>query len=815
MELRFCLTLKSDYHVSAGFGLGAQLDSVLLRDADDVLVLRGSTLTGILRDGLWRLLQTTPKLQSHFAPHARAEQEQRAAGESVASAYCREKPVCPLCRIFGSPQRPKRWRIASARPESARKPLKENCLEHIDAQVAARIHVNPRTRRAAARSLFRQEEGDSRLIFHFSVTCDDDDAHEEAALIFAAARMVRRFGSSRRRGRGECELHLVANNGEIDESLEAVLREKFSNTWLQGTPVLPTEAQAREWRKPTATGGEAVRYRLIVRTDEPVVMAARAAAGNMFDCLPYINASTVWGALAREAAVRWRLRKTEDYREGTFYRDNAAYRAFMDVFLRGLMRISPLYPADYKAGLTPSLHLMIPAPFDLLSCKAFPGFKTDNWDTSHHGVYGCATELDILKNCPECKMALTSLGGFLPVKSGSQRLEGVRHRDELHPRINPLTQRAATGDLFGYVALESGQYFIGETTCQDAGTCEALRALTEVLKEKEPFYLRLGKATRRGYGKVSVWVEPIGNSEIDRWRGKTLKERVKDPKAPIRLTLLSDAIVPDAWGRFRQTLNDPAWIEEILNAPFKPNKKFQLEKDDCNNPKVIRTYCKTDYIDGFNNNLGLPRWRDIAFKAGSAVGFRLCPPSDADERNQWFDALINRLQAVEEEGIGLRRNEGFGMIAFNHPVYEGSAGLGDTDLEIPEALRLASAPGSGALATVLSQAACMKEWEEELREINSELFEDERWMAVARWLRTATGHTTDKLKEGLKHFGEASLLTTVKRDKKIFFTREKPKAIAHLERWLDKIGQAKQPDRVQRIMVERLAERLAACVKRE
>jgi hypothetical protein len=124
MELRFCLTLKSNYHVSAGFGLGAQLDSVLLRDADGVLVLRGSTLTGILRDGLWCLLQTTPKLQSHFAPHARAEQEQRAAEQSVASAYCREEPVCPLCRIFGSPQRPKRWRIASARPEGAGKASK-------------------------------------------------------------------------------------------------------------------------------------------------------------------------------------------------------------------------------------------------------------------------------------------------------------------------------------------------------------------------------------------------------------------------------------------------------------------------------------------------------------------------------------------------------------------------------------------------------------------------------------------------------------------------------------------------------------------
>jgi CRISPR-associated protein Csx10 len=52
MKLTFTLTLKADYHIGAGHGLGSQVDSALLRDGDKVPVIRGSTIEGLLRDGL-------------------------------------------------------------------------------------------------------------------------------------------------------------------------------------------------------------------------------------------------------------------------------------------------------------------------------------------------------------------------------------------------------------------------------------------------------------------------------------------------------------------------------------------------------------------------------------------------------------------------------------------------------------------------------------------------------------------------------------------------------------------------------------------
>jgi CRISPR-associated protein Csx10 len=154
----------------------------------------------------------------------------------------------------------------------------------------------------------------------------------------------------------------------------------------------------------------------------------------------------------------------------------------------------------------------------------------------------------------------------------------ARRRDELHPRINPITQKVATGDLFGYVALESGQYFMGEIWCENNEVWQALCELTGVLKSQEAFKLRLGKATRRGYGLSTLWVEEI--TATHPWRVLPMDKRVTDvPTSPfivLTMTLLTDAIIPDQWGRSRQTLNDPGWLENFLNAHADFGKSFQL-----------------------------------------------------------------------------------------------------------------------------------------------------------------------------------------------------------------------------------------------
>ncbi len=776
MRLNFILTLQSDYHIGAGHGLGSQVDSALLRDSDKVPVLRGSTLEGLLRDGLWRLLQT---------PLFSRKRKCQASGltDDNAPAYCVTEP-CPICCIFGTPAAPKPWRVSSARPLGAEKPLSRSAhwsSGQTGAQIAARVRVSPRMRRAEARKLFKQEEGDRRLEFTFTVTRLGNmaAAADEASLLVAAARMVRRFGAARRRGRGESKIRLESVEGwptalPKGKTWQDHLLDHFRKTWLENGPS-KVSASPRAWTTPQAATTGPLRFRLIVRLDEPVIIARRAEAGNIFEGGYVISGATLSGSLAAEAAARWELS------------NHQLYEHFLNIFRRGDVHFWPLYPAFIQQTLACPT---IPAPHDLLVCKIHRTL-----DPHHNAIKSYAREVSVPEECSTCKcqIPLVQLGGFVAVRDGAASVT-PQQREEMHPRINPRTQRVATGNLFGYVALESGQYFVGEIWCKDDQAWQVLQQFTGAVKEKEPFQLRLGKATRRGYGLVTAWLERIADSSsTDPWRGKPLEQRVTNPSAPITLTLLTDAILPDVWGRFRQSF-DEALIEELIGTPV----------------EIIRVFCKAGYVDGFNNHLGLPRWRDIALKAGSAVGFRLKNTTD-------LTTLQTRLKKVEGEGIGLRRHEGFGQVTFNHPVYEGGAGVVGTEMFIPNELRLASAPTASPAKQIKSDFDFIRCWVKDLRDegkFNESYFRELKWDAVARWLHTAADRPVDELVSELDHFGKSDILTTVPREAKEHFTKpEARKAIEHLKDWLERVRE--QSDMVRRIAIELLANRIAASVERK
>jgi len=818
MKLTFQLQLTTDYHIGAGHGLGSQVDAALLREGDGLPVLRGSTLEGLLRDGMWRLLQMPP-LAAHFQAH-RAEELRRHATRDEVVAWCADAAVCPLCRVFGTPGAPKRWRISSARPDGAEKFLRRQnawSAGQEGAQVAARVRVNPRLRRAEDRKLFKQEEGDARLSFTFTATCaDDEQALDEAALLTAAARMVRRLGSARRRGRGECSLHLLnveadeGNTLTADMATQTGLLSHFKN-WLAADALRPRLTRViREWQSPTeqkdSSATAPVRRWLMVKLDEPLLLAKRAQAGNEFETVEQIPGVAVLGALAARAAERWQLAQADV--------QSHLYQTFVALFKNGAAQFGPLYPT--KAGdstVTPA----IPAPLDWLTCKVYPGF--DRKGRLGHGAMGYASADAPPTDCPACNkednadIPLIHYEGFHSVSATTEPVE-VRRREEMHPRTNPHTQRVARGNLFGYVALESGQFFLGEIRCQDKAAWAALLKLIGLEKGDEPFQLRLGKATRRGYGLVSArLLEPkLKPKPVDPWRGQPLEERVTAATTQLTLTLLSDAIVPDVWGRFRQTL-DGAYLRELIGARF-------VAED---NP--IQAFCKTRFVDNFNNQLGLPRWRDVALRVGSSVGIRLHPPVDAAERHAWLTDLQKSLRQIEADGIGLRRHEGFGQVVFNHPLYQAGQGTPDTTLNIPPEWRPVQSYVQGFARTAQATQQTGKDWKQDkLRKFDETLFheaatptneEEQNWTAVARWLHSAAAQPLAELQTQLLAFGSPTLLTAEPRDKESFFAKERgQKSLAYLSGLLAEIASRSYSAELQQLLVEMLAQRLAEAVKK-
>lgn len=181
-------------------------------------------------------------------------------------------------------------------------------------------------------------------------------------------------------------------------------------------------------------------------------------------------------------------------------------------------------------------------------------------------------------------------------------------------------------------------------------------------------------------------------------------------------------------GRFHQTI-DAKLLKEILGCEV----------------ELIRAFCKSGFADNFNNHLGLPRWRDIALKAGSIIGFKL----------KGADAIVlrtlqDKLRDIEVDGIGLRRNEGFGKVAFNHPLCT-NIDIGSPSIPIPS-LKLDSAPKAGKIKELREEAKEIKEWTESLRrDFNARLLlqngDSEKWEAVARWLHGAAGESIDELKQ--------------------------------------------------------------------
>lgn len=638
LRLTFKVELVSDYHVSAGQGLGPVVDSALLRDHDGAPILRGTMITGLLRDGLADLKELAPtKLNDQ-------------GGEEATE------------RLFGSPEQRKRWAYSTARPEPP-----ECSPERWGAQDVARVRINPRTRRADPQKLFRQEEGDRRLAFFFTATCPTATARDQAdaALLVAAARLVRHLGAARRRGRGECRLHLVEASGfpqptPEGQSLLAHFLEEFRQHWLEGEPE-PERPERPITVAPTLTGHRR-RFRLLAYADEPLLFTNQVESGNAYASMDHIPGTALLGALASQAALRLAL-------------GDEASAPFLTLFLRGGVRVAGLFPAVY---VNPELFATTPAPRSLLTCEAYPTYQSDSDAAEGHGVWNSLASPD-RQQCPRCEADLTALEGFVSLQKNPQKVRPTP-RAEMHIQMERESGRVASGLLYEYQALEAGQWFMGEMDC-DEGCWDALKTLTD-LAENQVVEVRLGKAAARGYGLVRLVAQPLVSGEPSPWGGQPITQRLPPETNEFQITLLTDTILHDPWGRFYSGFEE-AWLEAELNLP--PGSVQVGEQN-------VRTHLR----DGFHTHRRLPRWRDIALLAGSGARVTVNKAGLDAIEERWkgagklgAGALAWHLEQVEQAGVGLRRNEGFGRLAFNHPLSLAQPLEGVLGVSVPSGLRRA------------------------------------------------------------------------------------------------------------------------------
>ncbi len=604
LSLTFEIQLLSDYHVGAGQRFGPTVNSALLRDFDKTPVLRGTMLAGLLRDGLSNLSALTP---------ANALLKQA----DVEAAACK--------RIFGAADSPKRWIFSSARPITSRKDT-----ERWGSVDVARVRINPRTRRAAEKQLFKQEEGDSRLRFQFTAQCEGATLLDQAdaALLVASARVVRHLGAARRRGRGHCEITLCQAEGafEGEQPLTDALQQ-FKTTWLGNAPLPRDTAAVTDWSLSKLTNPKTVRLHVAAYNVEPILIAQSGQAGNALESRQIITGGAFLGALASRAAQRMGLR------------GQTASSEFVELFLRGNLRVTDLLPA-HDVGNQKLVPSIVP-PRAFAEDSTDPAFADDPDDSGK--LY------DLLVDAPPENVKIKPIKDRLLLNRPITRHE-VAMREEAHIEIDPDTGRVTQGQLYEYIVVEAGQWFVGEISLP-ADWLDRLSEATGLAKG-EVCELRFGKATRRGYGATRVLLESAENVP-EAFIMLPIKERVTQSTSQsttLSLFLLSDAILLDKWHRPLE-----GWTETWLQTLFS-GYTVQLGK----------AFSRSRIVDSFNTHRRIARWRDVALEAGAIASVTVGNITD-------WAAFVQRLVEIERKGIGVRRSEGFGRIAFNHSIQQPSS----------------------------------------------------------------------------------------------------------------------------------------------
>jgi CRISPR/Cas system CSM-associated protein Csm3 (group 7 of RAMP superfamily) len=114
-------------------------------------------------------------------------------------------------------------------------------------------------------------------------------------------------------------------------------------------------------------------------------------------------------------------------------------------------------------------------------------------------------------------------------------------------------------------------------------------------------------------------------------------------------------------------LSDAILFDEKLNHKAEIDINFISEETgiDKSKFKLVTSVFSNEIKYSFNGNSGLRKFSNLVISKGSVFKFQYCN-KDESEKNQ----LINWLKKISVEGIGFRKNEGFGKVFINNKLHE-------------------------------------------------------------------------------------------------------------------------------------------------
>ena len=212
VELR--LVLKTAFHTT-GNRRRWGADKALAQAADGAYVLPATTLKGALRSQAETVL--------------RAWGQPVCIGPGSTTMCANPNALCPVCQVFGHPQRPSPLRFQDGR-----------FREHIEASIRSGVSISRQRKAAVPQRLFFVETTEPRppacLAICEGYFPDQAAAYQAAALVTLAVRLIPAIGGGRTRGLGWLE------PGEVKATLNGVPippeeLKALWQTWSGGTNV--------------------------------------------------------------------------------------------------------------------------------------------------------------------------------------------------------------------------------------------------------------------------------------------------------------------------------------------------------------------------------------------------------------------------------------------------------------------------------------------------------------------------------------------------------------------------------------------------
>ena len=291
------------------------------------------------------------------------------------------------------------------------------------------------------------------------------------------------------------------------------------------------------------------------------------------------------------------------------------------------------------------------------------------------------------RECARCRADLKAQDGFWRDDGGRLReMTGDRHETAAHVGIDRRTGTAAESMFYTLEALApsgADADLYGWLRADD----QALDAVRQLLRAEDG-RVSIGHARTRGYGDVLLRLgeqvaaqaqdEQDLQTQVDRWTrwSSELNKALAAPPLSLAhrecasyapdgfffgLSFPTGAVLVDRFLRY--TLDPAQMIDWLPPMPAAVADTFPLQARPARSLPTggvlrwIAAVTRHERLRGWNAAHGLPRQDEWIVARGAAYVYRF----EGEQRQR--EALFTRLSALANDGVGLRRNEGFGVVA--------------------------------------------------------------------------------------------------------------------------------------------------------